>query len=71
MLVNVEADSTDESNGSATKIHEDEDRSNRTEKRCLTVTNIPVGVFTSERVKVNNAYFCSFGLHTRNCVVIT
>lgn len=52
MLANVKADSTNESNDSATQTCEDENTSNRTEKRCLTVTNIPVGVFTSEKVKV-------------------
>ena len=48
MLVNVEQDSPNET------LHElckDANRSTRTEKSCLTVTNIPANVFTTDKLK--------------------
>jgi hypothetical protein len=51
MLVNVDQDSTQES---CTTID-----ATRTEKSCLTVTNIPANVFTSDKMKVAQIDLCT------------
>ena len=52
MLVNIEPDSNEENHESVVEICDDGNRSTRTEKSCLTVTNVPASVFTSDKVKV-------------------
>lgn len=55
MLVNVDPVSTDESHETVAETCEDvnsQNRSTRTERSCLTVTNVPASVFTSDKVKV-------------------
>ena len=52
MLVNNDPDVRDENQESFIETSESVNKQTRTEKSCLTVTNIPVNVFTSEKVKV-------------------
>ncbi|CAB3977474.1 calcipressin-2 isoform X2 [Paramuricea clavata] len=51
MLVNVDPHSTDESHETVAETCEEMNRPTRTERSCLTVTNIPASVFTSDKVK--------------------
>jgi hypothetical protein len=52
MLVNVDPDSSDETHETVHETCEDVNRPTRTEKSCLTITNIPANVFISDKVKV-------------------
>ena len=52
MLVNADPDLLDENHESVSDMSEDVNRQTRTERSCLTVTNIPANVFTSDKVKV-------------------
>ncbi|XP_028415232.1 calcipressin-2-like isoform X2 [Dendronephthya gigantea] len=49
MLVNIEPDPNEENHESGVEICENGNRSTRTEKSCLTVTNVPAIVFTSDK----------------------
>ena len=52
MLVNADPDVLDENHESRSEMSENVNSQTRTERSCLTVTNIPANVFTSDKVKV-------------------